>query len=91
MSDVCGICGHGNAKTGDHIVPYSQWPTDAKGRPLPGLHAVTNIQPAHGTMGNTGAVNRCEPCRLANRFGRGLCNQSKKHRQLTGNPRSRQW
>jgi hypothetical protein len=92
-SDVCGICGHPGAATADHIVPAKLWPRDLTGRHLPGLDDVTNLQPAHGTMGPGRRVqNRCEhpDCRQPDGRGR-LCNQSKNSRQLTGNPRSRDW
>jgi 5-methylcytosine-specific restriction endonuclease McrA len=83
VTDVCGLCGHPGAETGDHIIPYSRWPKDNLGRPLPGLHDVTNVQPAHGTIGNV-RVNRCHICKR-------VCNQSKGNRIVTGNPRSRDW
>lgn len=86
-TDLCGLCGHPGARTADHIIPPSQWPTDAYGRHLPGLDALTNLQPAHGTMGNrvTGQQpNRCPICRR-------LCNQAKNNRTVTGLPRSRKW
>lgn len=91
-SDVCGICLHPGARTADHIVPYSRWPRGRDGRPLPGLHSVANIQPAHGSIGNTGAVNRCRTCRHLRINGNGVCNQSKRNRvNTTRLPRSRDW
>ena len=62
-SDVCGLCGHPGSATVDHIVSARYWP---KG--VPGMDDVENLQPAHGTMGGTGLVNRCPTCGL-------LCNQ----------------
>lgn len=91
-SDVCGICGHGGARTIDHVIPYSRWPRDAyTGKPLPGLHAVSNLQPAHGTIGNTGFVNRCRECKALRINGNGVCNQSKSGRITVHNARSRDW
>lgn len=90
VSDLCGLCGHGGARTIDHVIPYSRWPRDPRtGRPLPGLHNPANLVPAHGTIGNTGEVNRCPECVADGRSG--LCNQAKGSRILVGNPRSRDW
>jgi hypothetical protein len=69
-SDVCGICGHHGSATVDHIVSHRRWPRDLCGELIPGFNAVANLQPAHGTLGKSGLVNRCPVC------GK-LCNQSK--------------
>lgn len=69
-SDLCGLCGHGGARTTDHLIPPDRWPTDAYGRKLPGFDEPGNLQPAHGTMGNKPPHNPCPIC------GR-LCNQSR--------------
>lgn len=84
-SDVCGICGHGGARTGDHIVSAKHWPRDGNGKPLPGLDDLTNLQPAHGTMG-AGRDRIHNPCPVCGR----LCNQSRGAR-LNRQPRSRDW
>lgn len=75
-SDLCGICFHAGAKTVDHIITLADWPKDTDGRLLPGHDAVTNLQPAHGTMGagRSRVHNPCPEC------GR-LCNQSRGSRQ----------
>lgn len=84
-NDQCGICGHGGSLTGDHIVPAKLWPRGADGKPMPGLDDLTNLRPAHGTMGNgRGRVhNPCPTC------GR-LCNQSRGAR-ATGRPQTQTW
>jgi hypothetical protein len=69
-SDICGICGHGNSATADHIISDKHWPRGADGKRLPGFDDIENLQPAHGTMGKGGDVNRCPTCHR-------LCNQSK--------------
>jgi hypothetical protein len=69
-SDVCGICGHHGSATVDHIVSHRRWPRDLCGELIPGFNAVANLQPAHGTLGKSGLVNRCPVC------GK-LCNQVK--------------
>jgi hypothetical protein len=88
LSDVCGICHHGGAKTADHIISDVDWPRGPDGKRVPGFDELTNLQPAHGSMGNTGAVNRCEVCGL-------VCNQRKgsgSNRQIVQEPnRSRKW
>lgn len=70
QSDLCHLCGHYGARTADHIIPARDWPRGPDGRHLPGLDDVSNLAPAHGTIGNTGQVNRCPDC------GR-VCNQSR--------------
>jgi 5-methylcytosine-specific restriction endonuclease McrA len=68
-SDICGICKHPGAATVDHIIPKKHWggaPEDFDDLP--------NLQPAHGSLGAMGIVNRCTVC------GR-LCNQSKGSRR----------
>lgn len=71
-NNVCGICGHSGALTADHIIPAKLWPRDECGKLLPGLDELTNLRPAHGSMGAGRArlINRCVTC------GR-LCNQSR--------------
>lgn len=82
----CALCGHPNAQTADHIITAKAWPRDAYGRKKPGFDDLPNLQPAHGSMGSTGAVNRCpEPsCRLA-------CNQVRGARMVTPRVQSRRW
>ncbi len=72
VSNVCVLCGHGGAKTADHIVSWKHWPKDSDGRLLPGFNSMGNLQPAHGTMGSgpDREHNRCPVCSK-------LCNQSK--------------
>ncbi len=70
MTDICALCGHGGAKTADHVIPARDWPKDPyTGKPLPGMDDLGNLQPAHGTLA-PGVLNRCPVCGL-------LCNQSK--------------
>ena len=78
LTDVCGICGHPGSMTADHIIPPARWP-----RGVTGLDDITNLRPAHGTMGRTGPHNPCPTC------GR-LCNQSRGNR-ATRRPSSRDW
>jgi hypothetical protein len=82
-SDLCGICGHPGAHTGDHIIPVRQWPRDDRGKLLPGVDSKENLMPAHGTM-RPGHLNPCPVCHR-------LCNQSKGGRRRTATPRSRDW
>ncbi|MEV7264692.1 hypothetical protein AB0N38_14180 [Micromonospora aurantiaca] len=84
--DICAICGHGGAKTTDHIISHKQWPRGPDGKLLPGFNARSNLQPAHGTMGDKAPPNRCPVCHR-------LCNQSKGDgtRTTIRSPRSRQW
>lgn len=83
-STTCGICGHDGSETADHIIDDQHWPRDMYGRRLPGFDDVTNLQPAHGTMGR-GKIrhNFCPVC------GR-LCNQSKGAR-VNARPQTRDW
>ena len=84
MTTLCGICGHGGARTADHIVSAKTWPKNPlTGRPLPGLDELSNLRPAHGTMGGRQPDNPCPVC------GR-LCNQSRGAAQ-TRRPSSRDW
>lgn len=69
---ICGICGHGNAMTADHIIPYRDWPKDTHGRPLPGLDAPENLRAAHGSRG----IAEHNPCYMCDPRGR-YCNQSR--------------
>lgn len=70
--DICALCGHGGARTADHIIPKPLWPRDADGRLEPGFDGPGNLQPAHGTMGS-GRDREHNPCPVCGR----LCNQSK--------------
>jgi 5-methylcytosine-specific restriction endonuclease McrA len=70
-SDICGLCGHGGALTVDHVVSKPHWPTT--GPMVDDFDDLTNLQPAHGTLGSSGKVNYCPACRKA-------CNQSKGRR-----------
>lgn len=86
-SDLCGICGHAGAATGDHIVPIAHWPRDVTGKLTDGHDAIDNLQPAHGTRGaGIGRIhNPCPTCGA-------LCNQSKNKRLTEApSPRSRMW
>lgn len=85
QNDVCGICGHGGSLTGDHIITAKHWPRGADGKPLPGLDDLSNLRPAHGTMGSgrDRLHNHCPTC------GR-LCNQSRGAR-VARRPQSRTW
>lgn len=79
LSDQCGICGHPGSMTVDHIIPPKDWP-----RGVRGLDDITNLRPAHGTLGaGRGKVNPCPTC------GR-LCNQSRGNRAAK-RPASRDW
>lgn len=83
-NDICALCGHGGATTADHIISKKRWL--AMYGTMVGFDELTNLQPAHGTMGNT-AINRCPIC------GK-LCNQSKGDRPQVINietPHSREW
>lgn len=71
VSDICGICGHPGARHCDHIIGRRSWPRDDQGEMLPGFHALTNLQPAHGS----GKPNNvCPECPQ----GFGACNQEKR-------------
>lgn len=70
VSDICHLCGHGGARTADHIIAYSDWPPG-----LPGVDSTANLAPAHGSMGPARPPNRCPVCRQ-------LCNQVRKDRRL---------
>jgi hypothetical protein len=82
-SDVCWLCGHGGARTADHIITAKDWPPG-----VPGFDDVTNLAPAHGTSGSgrDRIHNRCpEPnCQK-------LCNQSRGARWTPGSLRSVDW
>lgn len=83
LSDLCHLCGHHGAKTGDHLISIRDWPPG-----VPGVNSVHNIAPAHGARGPFRA-NRCEECVALGRNG--MCNQSRGSRSLTPQPRSRDW
>ena len=83
LSDLCHLCKHHGAKTGDHIVSVLDWPPGQ-----PGLNDIANIAPAHGARGPF-APNRCQQCVALGRSG--LCNQSRGSRSLTPQARSRDW
>lgn len=83
-NDTCWICGHSGALTADHVIPYTKWPRDHRGKLLPGFNSRENMRPAHGTMGNKLPPNRCPICRR-------LCNQSRGDRAPYKSPRSRKW
>ena len=85
-SDQCAICGHGGAETADHIIPDALWPRDEQGKQLPGVNDLSNLQPAHGTMGAGREVrqNRCPTCRR-------LCNQSRGAGRVAARPATRDW
>lgn len=85
-SDICGLCGHGGAKTIDHIVTLANWPKDPAGRLLPGHDAKENLQPAHGTMG-AGRTRIHNPCPVCGK----LCNQVRGGDTLPPSPHSRRW
>lgn len=75
---LCGICGHGNAITTDHIIPHRDWPRDHLGQPLPGLDDPDNLRAAHGTRG-VAQHNPCLECGGPGTpwpHGR-MCNQSR--------------
>jgi hypothetical protein len=80
--DLCRICLHRGAATADHIITARDWP-----RGKPGFDEMSNLQPAHGTMG--AGVNRLHnPCPVCGR----LCNQSRgARRALPPRPQSRNW
>jgi hypothetical protein len=81
-NDVCGICGHGGARTADHIVPARLWPRDENGKLLPGMDDLGNLRPSHGTMGaGRGNLNPCFQC------GGRLCNQSRGDGRASRGPR----
>jgi 5-methylcytosine-specific restriction endonuclease McrA len=87
---ICGICGHGDAHTADHIIPYRNWPKDDHGRPLPGLDSPDNMRAAHGTRGPA-EHNPCYQCTPQGRY----CNQSRgagnRGKTQHTEPHSRTW
>jgi hypothetical protein len=85
QTDRCGLCGHGGARTADHVIPDPLWPRDAHGRRVPGFDELANLQPAHGTMGAGRAV-RQNPCPVCGQ----MCNQAKGAR-VAKRPQTRDW
>ena len=75
-SDLCWICHHPGARTGDHIIAGPQWL--ALHGTMHGYDDPTNLAPAHGTGGNhqTGWDNPCPTCGQR-------CNQVKRDRPIT--------
>lgn len=61
--DVCVVCGHGGARSVDHVVSRTEWPE--------GAFVLTNCRPIHGAPGN--------PCLVCTaQAGRKIhCNQIK--------------
>lgn len=87
----CAICGHNQppAMTVDHRVPAWRWPKLPDGRPAPGLDRAENLRPAHGSLGRSGAENRCRECE---RQGvNGLCNQREARKTTAKRPQTRDW
>jgi hypothetical protein len=83
-SDLCALCGHYGARTADHKITAKDWPKNPlTGRPLPGFDDLTNLQPAHGTMGGRQPDNPCPVCGL-------LCNQRRGARS-GARPATRDW
>lgn len=85
-TDICGICGHPGAATADHVITAKHWPRDGAGKLLPGMDDLSNLRPAHGTMGaGSGIVhNRCPVCKQ-------LCNQSRGSGRAGSRPQTRKW
>jgi hypothetical protein len=81
----CWLCGHGGAATADHVVGDPDWPRLPDGRRVPGFDDLTNLAPAHGTMGagRDRVHNPCPVCRQ-------LCNQVRGARRYR-RPQSRRW
>lgn len=79
----CALCGHGGAKTADHIIDDKHWPRDLYHNRLPGFDDLSNLQPAHGTMGGRQPDNPCPVCGE-------LCNQ-KKGARIRRRPQTRNW
>lgn len=77
---LCGLCGHGDARTVDHVISVRDWPEGVHG-----VHEPENLQAAHGSRG-VGVSNPCPVC------GK-LCNQSKGagHGREPGEIHSRVW
>jgi hypothetical protein len=69
-TDLCWLCHHGGARTGDHIITAPNWLT-LHGT-MDGYDNPDNLAPAHGTGGNrqTGWTNPCPVCGQ-------LCNQAR--------------
>lgn len=87
---MCGICGHGNAITVDHIIRAKDWPKDADGKPLPGLDDPDNLRAAHGSRGiaDHNPCHECDPVRWPR--GR-MCNQSRDTQPAPPEHHSRSW
>lgn len=86
QDDICRICGHWGSATANHIISAKHWPKDANGKPLPGMDDLSNLEPAHGTMGS-GMDRVHNPCPVCGR----LCNQSLGAGRRAGRPQTRQW
>jgi hypothetical protein len=76
-SDRCWLCGHGGARTIDHIVTVKNWL--AQFGTYEGVNHLTNLAPAHGAPHN--------PCPTCAQH----CNQLRGSRSLAPQPRSRDW
>jgi hypothetical protein len=86
QDDVCRICGHGGSQTANHVIAAKYWPRGADGKPLSGMDELSNLEPAHGTMGS-GRDRLHNPCPVCGR----LCNQSVGARVTHRRPQTRQW
>lgn len=86
-SDICHLCGHGGARTADHLITAKDWPRGPDGKHLPGLDEPENMAPAHGSMGSgrNRVHNPCLEC------GGKLCNQSRGSKPLPVVVRSEDW
>lgn len=83
--DTCHLCGHGGARTADHIITVTQW-LHLHGT-YQGVNDPSNLAPAHGTHRYN--LNPCPDCAALGRNP--LCNQSRGARPLGPQARSRDW
>jgi hypothetical protein len=62
VTDLCWLCHHYGARTGDHIIAAKDWLTMHGS--MDGYDNPENLAPAHGTGGNrtTGWDNPCPVC-----------------------------